>query len=73
MTLHEKRYVQKLNGVRGERYCDLWESNAICFFFYQSEKAKWEPLSVLSKLEGDNERKTGKIQILVMSNVGGLL
>ncbi|XP_056243415.1 ankyrin repeat domain-containing protein 26 isoform X9 [Seriola aureovittata] len=38
----------------------------------ESEKAKWEPLSVLSKLEGDNERKTDVMEDLGLGDVDDL-
>ncbi|XP_075998326.1 ankyrin repeat domain-containing protein 26 isoform X3 [Genypterus blacodes] len=40
----------------------------------ESERARWEPLSVLSKLEGENEQKTGKdlMEELGLGNVDDL-
>lgn len=52
--------ANKFHIVEGKRNLDLLESNGNVFLLYQTEKAKWEPLSVLSKLEGDKDRKTGK-------------
>ncbi len=60
MMLYRKRYVQQLNFIEGKINCDSLESNINVFPFSQTEKAKWEPLNVLSKLEGDKDRKTGK-------------
>lgn len=39
--------------------CNPLKSNNCIFAFQQTEKAKWEPLNVLKKLDGDQERKTG--------------
>ncbi|XP_049430274.1 ankyrin repeat domain-containing protein 26 isoform X10 [Epinephelus fuscoguttatus] len=38
----------------------------------ETEKAKWEPLRVLSKLEGDNERKTDLMEELGLGDVDDL-
>ncbi|KAL7402451.1 hypothetical protein ABVT39_015130 [Epinephelus coioides] len=38
----------------------------------EAEKAKWEPLRVLSKLEGDNERKTDLMEELGLGDVDDL-
>lgn len=64
MLLWRKRQAQQHNAMENKWIGDQLESaNSIFFPLYQSERAKWEPRSVLSKLEGGNEQKTGKNEI----------
>lgn len=59
MMVYRKRQVQQLDVLENQVNCENCWKHVLFLSFFQTEKSKWEPLRVLSKLEADHEQQTG--------------